>query len=515
MGTSSIPVGPDFGLGVALAELPQEVSVVGRFGEQGVLLVRRGDQVFAVSSVCSHSSGPLGEGLVVGETVRCPWHHASFSLTTGAAVTPPALGPISCFEVEVRQGRVRVVGSRKPGPSPSAAASELQSVVIVGGGAAGAAAAEMLRREGFRGDVVLVSGDTDLPVDRPNLSKDYLAGTAQEEWMPLRSVEAWKALGVTLKLGRQVLRASLNARYVELDTGERIGWDRLILATGAEPVRLSIPGAQRPSVRALRTWADARAIIGAALLARRAVVVGASFIGLEVAASLVTRGLEVHVVAPDARPLERVLGPELGAFIQRLHAEKGVRFHLGLTPTEIDATGVVLSDGSRVDAELVVTGVGVKPSLALAQELGLAVDRGVLVNEHLETSAPGVFAAGDIARYPDSRFGGSLRVEHWQSALAQGQVAARNVLGQRVPFRTVPFFWSQHYEVPINYVGHVEGWDRIDLAGSLEAKDAALAYRRQGRTLAVATVFRDGVSLEAEAAFERGDEAALARLVPR
>jgi NADPH-dependent 2,4-dienoyl-CoA reductase/sulfur reductase-like enzyme/nitrite reductase/ring-hydroxylating ferredoxin subunit len=504
-------------LGIAVAELPEGVPVLGRFGDEGVVLVRQGATVRAVSSVCSHYSGPMGEGLVVGDTVRCPWHHASFSLDTGEAVGPPALSPIGCFEVEVAEGVARITGRRQEArraPATGHAAGDLRLVVIVGGGAAGAAAAEMLRREGFRGDVVLVCGEADVPVDRPNLSKDYLAGTAPEAWMPLRTREAWSELGVYLRLGQRVRTAALSNRVVELASGERLTWDRLILATGADPVRLPIPGAQRPNVFTLRSWADSRAIIAAASTARRVVVVGASFIGLEVAASLVAKGLEVHVVAPDERPLQRVLGPALGAFVQSLHETKGVRFHLGLTPEELDAGGVRLSNGARLAADLVVMGVGVRPSVELAQGLGLKLDRGVVVNEFLETSAPGVYAAGDVARYPDARFGGAVRVEHWQVAMAQGQTAARNALGHQVPFRTVPFFWSQHYEVPINYVGHAEAWDVLDVAGSINGRDAAVAFRQGGRTLAVATVFRDGVSLEAEAAFERGDEGALRRLVP-
>ena len=515
MGTPPIPSGPELGRGIALSELEDGVPLLGRFGDEGVLLVRRGRDMFAVSSVCSHYSGPLGEGLVVEDTIRCPWHHACFSLATGAAVTPPALTPLACYDVTVRDGVVRVVGKRAEKKAPSVATGEVRRIVIIGGGGAGAAAAEMLRREGFGGEVVMISREPELPIDRPNVSKDYLAGTAPEEWMPLRPMETWNALGVSMRLGQGVRAISLRERLVELDSQERLKWDRLLLATGADPVRLTIPGADRSTVRTVRTWADARAIIAAAAVARRAVIVGASFIGLEVAASLVTRGLEVHVVAPEAIPLERVLGARLGAFIMKLHSEKGVRFHLGLTVSELDEKTVRLSDGTRLPADLVVMGVGVRPSLELAQAMRLKVDRGVLVNEYLQTSADGVFAAGDIARYTDARFGGSLRIEHWQSAMAQGQVAARNMLGQRVPYRTVPYFWSQHYDVPINYVGHAEAWDRLDFAGSLEAKDAAVAFRRQGRTLAVATVFRDRLSLEAEVAFEQGDEEALGRLVPR
>ena len=244
------------------------------------------------------------------------------------------------------------------------------------------------------------------------------------------------------------------------------------------------------------------------------VVIGASFIGLEVAASLKTRGLEVDVVAPESRPLEKVMGPELGDFIRGLHESHGVRFHLGDGVTAVEEGQVVLKSGGRLEADLVVAGIGVRPSVELAERAGLAVDRGIVVNDELQTSAEAVFAAGDAARYPDVKSGQRIRVEHWVVAQRMGQVAAQNLLGRHVRFESVPFFWSQHYDIPIAYVGHAESWDRIDVSGSIADKDCALAFRKAGRTLAIASIYRDRVSLEAEAAMERGDEAALLELVP-
>jgi NADPH-dependent 2,4-dienoyl-CoA reductase/sulfur reductase-like enzyme/nitrite reductase/ring-hydroxylating ferredoxin subunit len=484
-----------------------------------VLLIRPkgADEVFAIGPTCTHYGAPLADGLCVGNEVRCPWHHARFDLRTGEAVAAPALNPLPCWKVE-RRGVRLVVAEKLPRVAPVPPARTPESVVIVGAGAAGNAAAEMLRREGYAGPVTMIGAETALPVDRPNLSKNYLAGTAPEEWVLLRGEDFYVAERIELLLGTRVVAIDPKARRVQLSDGTSRGYGALLLATGADPVKLSVPGSEMPHVSYLRSLADSRAIIAKATAKEtmRAVVVGASFIGLEVAASLRTRGLEVHVVAPDARPLERVLGPELGDFVRALHEGHGVRFHLGHTLKAIEESSVVLDDGSRLPADLVVVGIGVRPSLALAEQAGLQMDRGVVVDQHLETSAPGVYAAGDIARWQDPRTGKNIRIEHWVVAERQGQTAARNMLGREEAFRSVPFFWSQHYDVPIAYIGHAESWDRIDVAGSIEVgKSCLVAFRSGGRIAAVATIDRDKESLEAEVLLERDDQDGLEALIAR
>jgi NADPH-dependent 2,4-dienoyl-CoA reductase/sulfur reductase-like enzyme/nitrite reductase/ring-hydroxylating ferredoxin subunit len=496
--------GPDLTQGVALDELADGAMLLGHAKGEPVLVARRGDEVFAIGATCSHYNGPLAEGLMVGETVRCPWHHACFSLRTGEALRAPALNPVPCWQVERQDGRLFVREKATTGARRMAAhaATTPDTVVVLGGGAAGNAAAEMLRREGFSGRLLLISDDDSVPYDRPNLSKDYLAGNAPEAWIPLRSERFYKDHGIELMLETRATALDALGKRLTLSDGRTQAFDALILATGSEPARLPVPGADRPHVHYLRSLADCRRIIAAAEKAKRVLVVGASFIGMEVAASLRARDLDVRVVAPDRTPMERVLGPQVGDYLRKVHEAHGVVFHLGQTVAAIEDGTARLSDGTTVEADLVVAGVGVKPRTELAEAAGLVIDRGVAVNEFLETSAPGIFAAGDIARWPDPLTGERIRVEHWVVAQRQGQTAARNVMGQREPFDLPPFFWTQQYDAILNYVGFAERWDRVEIDGSIDAGDCRLAYQRDGRTLAVVTMGRDRESLEAEAEME-------------
>jgi len=505
--------GPDLRAGVALEEIPDGGILAGQVEGEAVLLYREGGQVSAVAGTCTHYAGPLGEGLVSEGTVRCPWHHACFSLRTGAVLRTPALNPLAHWGVEVKAGRVRVLGKVEAEPygekSPAPAGGPGR-VVVIGFGAAGSSAVEWLLREGWGGRIDVVEPDADAPYDRPNLSKDYLAGTAPEEWIPLRPAGWYEERGVVL---HRASATSLDTerRQVRLSDGAELGYDALLLATGAAPIRLPLgegaaseDGGHPTNVHYLRSLADARSIVAAAGGARTAVVLGASFIGLEVAAALRSRELAVSVVSPETVPFERVLGQDLGMAIRALHEEHGVRFHLGRTARAVEAGGVELDDGTRLAADMVVVGVGVRPVLELAQSAGLTLERGVVVDGHMRTSAAGVWAAGDIARYPDARTGESIRVEHWVVAQRQGAAAAADMVGRGAPFEDAPFFWSQHYDVPVNYVGHAEGWDELELDGDPAARDCVVTCVKGGRTVAVATIYRDRESLQAELSMERG-----------
>jgi NADPH-dependent 2,4-dienoyl-CoA reductase/sulfur reductase-like enzyme/nitrite reductase/ring-hydroxylating ferredoxin subunit len=494
---------PKLSDGIRFQDLADGAMIQGRVGDEDVLLGRSGEAFFAVSAYCTHWHGSLGEGLLVGNTLRCPLHHACFDIHTGEALHAPALDAIARWRVERAGDTIFVreklaAAKRSSSPLPGMP----RSTVIVGGGAAGLAAALTLRREGYEGTLFLISADDSAPYDRPNLSKDFLAGSAPEDWIPLRVPQFYGEYHIELMLNTRVLSIDTVGGRLILQSGRVLDFDALLLATGAEPVRLSIPGSIADQMYYLRTFTDARAIAARAAGARRVIVVGASFIGLEVAAALRTRGIAVHVVDRERVPMVRVLGEQVGRFLQGLHESHGVEFHLGNSIEHMEGRQARLSDATKLDADFVVVGVGVKPNLALAEQAGLMLDRGLVVNEYLETSAPGVFAAGDIARWPDPHSGERIRVEHWVVAERQGQVAARNILGYHQKFQAAPFFWSQHYDLAINYVGHAESWDSVEIEGELDSRNCTIKYKRAERALAVATIGRDRDSLCAELAME-------------
>ena len=496
--------GPNFETGCEIGNVPDGGMLLGHAFGEAVLVARQGRELFAIGATCTHYGGPLAKGLMVDCTVRCPWHHARFDLRTGEAIAAPALNDVACYKIEKR-GELCFVTAKadeKPAQKPK---SSPANVVIIGAGAAGNAAAEMLRREGYDGLVTMITADEFLPYDRPNLSKDYLAGTASEEWIPLRSADFYREQKVETFTNTSASAIDTRRRQVTLSDGRSLSYGALLLATGAKPVRLQIPGDDLPHVCYLRTLADSRHIIAKAENAKRAVVIGASFIGLEVAASLRERKLEVAVVGKGSLPLEKILGRELGQLIRETHEQHGVKFHLGRTPAVIQDRQVQLDDGTILDCDLVVVGIGVRPNTSLAETAGIATDNGVLVNEFLETNVSGIFAAGDIARWPDPR-AGRIRVEHWVVAERQGQTAARNILGAREQFVAPPFFWSNHFDLAIRYVGHGSRNDRAVVSGDLKAKDASVIFCVGDKVTAVASVGRDLENLKAEVALERGEQ---------
>jgi NADPH-dependent 2,4-dienoyl-CoA reductase/sulfur reductase-like enzyme/nitrite reductase/ring-hydroxylating ferredoxin subunit len=472
MGAQQQAEGPDFALGVAIADIADGATLPGRVGDEPVLVSRRGGEFFAVSSGCTHYGGPLGEGLVTGDQVRCPWHHACFSLRTGEALAAPAFAPLARWRAVVEDDKIFLREKiAEAAPAPSRTTTHPKRIVIIGGGAAGFAAAEMLRRRGFAGELTMVSADASAPYDRPNLSKDYLAGTAPEDWIPLKDEAFYRDHRIDLRLGAEAAALDVRARKIKLSTGRALTYDALLLATGAAPMRPQAPGFDRANVHVLRSLADSRAIIAAAASAQRVAIVGAGFIGLETAASLRARGLETDVIAPD------------------------VRVQVGRTAERFDGRRLRLSDGADIEADFVIIGVGVRPNVELAEKAGLKVDAGIVVDAQLRTSAPGVFAAGDVARYPDARLGQPIRIEHWVAATRQGQDAALNMLGETAPHLDAPFFWSHHYESSIRYVGHAPAWDRIEVEGSIDAGDFTVRYLSGAKLLAAASLRRDSDSV--------------------
>lgn len=504
--SSSTLKGPDLRAGVPRAELEENEPHFGHVGQDAVFLILRDRKIQAFDAVCTHYGGPLSDGIVVEGTIRCPWHHACFSLDDGGVDGGPAFNPLGRWEVSEENGMVRVEKRMDGDPLAPRRSPEHHpdNVVIVGAGAAGSSAAETLRTEGYDGPIKLVDPDPDAPYDRPNLSKDYLAGEAPEEWIPLRSRGFLEEHDIQ-RLVTPVRGIDLKNHLLTLGGDERIPFGALLLATGARPRRLQVPGHNRPHVHTLRSLSDCRSIIRKAEKAREAVVVGSSFIGMEAAASLRTRGLEVTVVSPEELPFEATLGRDLGRFIRTLHEDKGVRFRLGRKVAEIRDNVVILDDGSELPSELVVVGIGVDPELDLARDAGLEVADGIVVDEQLRTSHIDVFAAGDAAFYPEPRRGSRVRIEHWVVARRQGRTAARNILGREEAFTDVPFFWTEHFGVPVAYVGHGAGWDEAVKKGACHDDGCSVTFRENGRRLALATVYRDEDSLTAEAEME--DEA--------
>ena len=500
--TDTPPPGPDFAQGVPLSSVARQGVLAGHVDGVAVLLAQLEDGIHAVSGTCTHYGAALAEGLVVDDEIRCPWHHACFSLRTGAALRAPAFAPLARWETEVVGDTVYV---RSEDTAPVASPRKRNNhdrIVIIGGGAAGFAAAERLRTLGYDGALTMLSADDAAPCDRPNLSKDFLAGTAPEDWIPLQGPEFYADHAIDLRLRCEVEKIEPEPHQLVTATGERIGYDRLLIATGAEPRVLPIPGFELPNVVVLRSLSDARAIVAACDRAKTVALVGAGFIGMEAASALRARGLGVHVIAPDAVPLESVLGRELGEFVTSLHRSNGVAFRLQSTVERFDGKTLVLGDGSRVEADLVIVGAGVTPRTALAVAAGMEVDDGIVVDACLQTSVPDHYAAGDVARYRHDA--GLVRVEHWVHAQRQGQVAAANLLGAQQAFTDVPFFWTHHYGLDLRYTGHGLGWDEVRAEGALSKGDYIARFYRKGRPVAAASVGRDLANLEIEAALHAG-----------
>lgn len=487
--------------GIAASDLGDDAMIAGRVGDEDVVLLRSGGRLCALSGTCPHAGAPLAEGLVVDGTLRCPWHHARFDCATGEAVGAPAFGALDRFAVSEEDGVIRV-GAKLPVPQPVAAANQPGRIVIVGGGAAGHACAEMLARHGAGSAVTLLSDDADAPYDRTACSKQYLAGKVGRDEIALPVPQ-----GVVVRLATDVEGIDAAGRFVQVAGGESIAYDRLVLATGAEPLVPPFDGADRANVHVVRTLADADALVARATEGKRALVIGSSYIGLEVAASLIGRKLEVTVVADADVPLAKTAGPEVGSMIRRLHESKGVTFKAGRTVRAWDGNAATLDDGSRVEADLIVAGTGVRPRVELARAAGLALAEednggGIAVDATLRTSDPAIFAIGDVANVPDPRLGHAIRVEHWVVAQHMGQWLARHLLGLvDGDYGDVPFFWSGHYDVSLRYVGHVASPEERHIDGDIAAKDFAVSFEEEGKRQALLTCGRDREALifEAEA----------------
>lgn len=474
----------------------KEVSVDGT----KVLLARVGGNCYALGAHCTHYGAPLVKGTLSVERIVCPWHHACFDVKTGDLEEPPAFDALPRFEVTIENDEIFVrlpetVSDRRTPAMANRDLRDKRTFVILGGGAAGYMAAQTLREDGFAGRVVMITRESRSPYDRPNLSKEYLAGHAEPEWMPLRPDAFFDEYGIELLREKEATGIDVAGKTITLSDGESLPYDSLLIATGGIPRKLPFQSdATHNNVFLLRSFSDADAIISAAEKGRRAVVIGASFIGMETAASLRTRGCEVTVVTPDAVPFQKILGTEIGKIFKDIHERKSVRFKLGATVAGFEGDGkveaVLLENGERLEADLVVVGVGVKPATDFIKGIERHKDGGVVTNEYLEI-AEDLYAAGDIAHFPDPRTGELTRIEHWRTALQQGRTAAHNMAGNRKAYTAVPFFWTMQFGKSLRYVGHVKDWDKIIFQGDVDKGDFLAFYVKDNRILAVAGMNRD------------------------
>ena len=464
-----------------------------------ILLARVNGNFHAVGSYCTHYGAPLVEGVLSGERIVCPWHHACFDITTGDLQEPPALDALPCYQVKIENDQVIVrlpdnASDRRTPRMMKRDTKDKRLFVIAGGGAAGYTAAQTLREEGFKGRLVLITRENHLPYDRPNLSKEYLQGNAEPAWLPLRSDDFFAEYDIEVIQGKEIRRIDAAKKTITFADGEMLFCDALLVATGGEPRKLPFQLGTQENVFLLRSYGDADALIAAAEKGKRAVVIGASFIGMEVASSLRSRGCEVTVVAPDDVPFKKILGAEIGRLFQDIHEENGVRFKLGVSVAGFTGaekvTEVILENGEPLGADLVVIGVGVRPATNTLKGVTLHQDGGVIVGEHMR-AADGVYAAGDIAYFPNPRTGERQRIEHWRTAMQQGRIAAQNMMGKQISYDSVPFFWTRQFDVGLLYVGHANQWDEIIYQGDLSARDFLAFYIKGNSVVAVAGMNRD------------------------
>jgi NADPH-dependent 2,4-dienoyl-CoA reductase/sulfur reductase-like enzyme/nitrite reductase/ring-hydroxylating ferredoxin subunit len=468
-------------------------------GENKILLSCIDGKYYATGASCTHYGAPLSTGVLKNNKVVCPWHHASFDLTNGNNGDPPALDDLSTFPVRIKNDDVIVElpdsfsGRQTHKMSSYNPDKDDRTFVILGAGAAGEAAAETLRKENFEGRILMITRENRLPYDRPNLSKEYLSGDAPYEWMPLRSADFYEKADIEI-MHKEVSEVDIQNREILFTDNKKLKFDRLLMATGGRPRKLNVPGSDLKNIHVLRTFDDADSILKSIENASKAVIIGASFIGLEAAASLIKQGLDVTVVAPEAVPFERIFGKEIGKWIQQTHEENGVTFKLNSQVKNFkgdsSVSKVTLDDDSGLDADFVLIGIGVEPVTDYLIDFDLNEDRSINVNTNLK-AAEHVFAAGDIARYPDFRTGDKIRIEHWRLAQQQGRIAAHNMLDHNVPFKRIPFFWTDQAKAHLLYVGHVQKWDDLIIDGEVSSGDFMAYFVKDDKILAAATTNRE------------------------
>ncbi|MFP4529234.1 MAG: FAD-dependent oxidoreductase [Candidatus Kapaibacterium sp.] len=471
-------------------------------GDHQFLLARQNDKYYAVAGHCNHYGAPFDNAAFHDHKVTCPWHHAAFDVRTGKHLEPPAIDSIPSLDLEIEDGDIYIIVPddykefRMPDMKVPDHVDEELTYVIIGAGAAGNAAAQTLREDGFPGRIIMFTREEHLPYDRPNLSKDYLSGNAPREWMPLRDDDFFEKNKIDLRRGIEIRKINVAEHMVSFTDGGWQSFHKLLIATGGEPIRLDLPGSDLGRVETLRTLDDCDRIISQITDAKKAVIVGASFIGMETADSLTRRGLDVTVVAPESTPFEFTMGKDIGRIVREEHEKNGVKFRMGRKPKRFEGDNlivrkVVLDNDDVLDADIVIMGIGVRPTVSdLTRELRLNDDGGVIVDQYLR-AAEEVFAAGDIATYKDFRTGELNRIEHWRHAHQQGIVAAHNMAGKNVPYKKVPFFWTRQAGLGLKHVGTPGKWDETIIDGDMKNREFVVYFVRKGMITAAAGINRN------------------------
>jgi NADPH-dependent 2,4-dienoyl-CoA reductase/sulfur reductase-like enzyme/nitrite reductase/ring-hydroxylating ferredoxin subunit len=468
--------------------------------EHNVLLCRINDEYSAVGAFCTHYGAPLEEGVLKGETIMCPLHHACFNAKNGNLLEPPAMDALPVFELKIEGDKISVnvpdeiPGSRKPDMVKKDTKADSRVFVLLGAGASAYFAAQSMRENGFRGNIIMVTSENRSPYDRPNLSKDYLAGSAEEEWMPLRPDDFFNEYGIEIKQSAVIMGVDFQRKQVSLESNEHLKYDKLLIATGGIPNKLNIKGADLKNIFYLRSFDDADQIIASLKDSKNAVVIGASFIAMETAGSLVERKINVTVIAPEEIPFERNFGKEIGMLFRKEHEKNGVVFKLKSKIKEFKGTGkvesVVLESGEEIKTDLVVIGIGVKPATGFLDSAELLDDKSLKTDSYLRVRDD-VYASGDIASFPDFRTGNHIRIEHWRLAQQLGRTAGANMSGKEIKFSGVPFFWTQQAGMTLRYVGFVKDWDEILIDGSIAGKKFIAYFIKNNTVMAAAAMNRD------------------------
>lgn len=465
-----------------------------------ILLSKVGGKFYATGASCPHYGAPLEKGVLSGERVVCPWHHAAYNVLNGDLLEPPSRNALASFDVEVRGDDIYVTipekfsGSRMPEMTGQDSSGDKRTFVIIGAGAAGSSAAEALRHNGFKGRIRMLTFEDRLPYDRPNLSKEYLQGDAKEEWMPLRPEDFYEKHKIELTRKAEVIGIDKDKKEVLLKDAEAIKYDRLLITSGGKARMLDIPGMNLKNVFTLRTFDDTDEIINALDGSQRAVIIGASFIGLETAFSMLRRKLHVTVIAPESTPFEHIFGKEIGEFFKKKHEDAGTVFKLGNTAKSIEGKdkveSVILENGEKIKADLVIVGVGVKPETGFLKNLKLESDGSLAVDEYFYHGND-IYAAGDIARFPYWYSEEKIRIEHWRTSEQEGRHAGSNMVGNKEPFKSIPFFWTSQVGIQFRYVGYVREWDDIIIEGDIARGSFIAFFVKNGKVHAAAGVKYD------------------------